>query len=124
MGMNSAPVIDMPGNRSSTATRLAGPAPETADALDKNAPLTEEIRMHLRAIGHELRSPLTALSLGIDLAQRDAASQARTFERMKSTVRKMDRMIEELLCTPRLDLADTAVVRERISFHVRRIKRR
>jgi signal transduction histidine kinase len=122
--MNPALLIDMPGNRSNTATRLAGPAPETPGAHDKNVALTEEIRMHLRAIGHELRSPLTAFSLGIDLAQRDAASQARTFERMRSMVRRMDRMIEELLFTPRPDLGDTAVVRERVSVHVRRIKRR
>ena len=63
----------------------------------EEARLATEREMFLRAIGHDLRSPLTAISLGIDLVQRDSSSKERILALMKSTVGRMDRLIEELL---------------------------
>ena len=64
---------------------------------NEEARIAEEREIFLRTIGHELRSPLTAISLGIDLVQRDSSSKERILALMKSTVGRMDRLIEELL---------------------------
>ena len=63
----------------------------------EQARIAEEREMFLCAIAHELRSPLTAISLGVDLVQRDCSSTERLLALMKSAVRRMDRSIEELL---------------------------
>ena len=102
----------MTRNRSYAARSLAPAEPR----------IDEERDTLLRAIGHELRSPLTAMSLGIDLVQRDSPSKARILATMKWTVQRMDRLIEELLLHARGDMGDAVTTREAVAVHVRLLK--
>src|SRR2546421_4055261 len=90
----------------------------------EQARIEEERELLLRAVGHELRSPLTAISLGIDLMQRDSPSKARILTVMKSTVQRMDRLIDELLRFACSDAGEATPQREGVSFHVRLLKHR
>jgi sigma-B regulation protein RsbU (phosphoserine phosphatase) len=106
-------------NQSNVAISLAS-AGDRAELLL----IEEEREMLLRAIGHELRSPLTAISLGIHLVQRDSSSKTRILAMMKSTVQRMDRLIEELLRFARGDTGEAVAKREAVSFQVAMLKRR
>jgi K+-sensing histidine kinase KdpD len=115
----------MSKDRSSAAVSFVGVPPERGEGETNTheVHLTEELRAHFRAIAHDLRSPLTAISLGIDLVEGDDPSKERIFSVMRTTVRRMDRMIEELLCAPPAGTGDVRVAREAVSARVAILKR-
>jgi signal transduction histidine kinase len=86
--------------------------------------LIEEDRERLvRMIGHELRSPLSAISLGIDLVQRDSPPKAWILARMKHSVERMDRLIDELLRAARADEDEPVARREARFLRLRLLER-
>jgi signal transduction histidine kinase len=115
----------MTRNRSTAARSLVAPGSEREDTEGVQELLhrEEERRMLLRAIGHELRSPLTAFSLGIHLVQRDSPSKARILATMDCTVQRMDRLIEEILSLARGDADEPMPKRDVVSLHLSLLKR-
>ena len=118
--------IVMTTNRSNAARTLTVVEPETAAAVGRAGPagIDEDREALMRAIGHQLRSPLTAMSLGIDLVQRDPASKARILGVMKATVQRMDLLIDELFRFASGYGGEAPPTRDAISFHVELLKRR
>jgi signal transduction histidine kinase len=86
-------------NRFNAAMRLAPPRGLTGD--DESAPgypdLEEERKMLLSVMAHDLRGPLSTMSICIELVRRDVRSKARILAVMESTVQRMDRLIAELV---------------------------
>ncbi len=70
---------------------------------------TESLREQLLGVvGHDLRTPLATLRLGLTALQKDAAldgAQARQLTNMASATRRMERMVHELLDFTRVRLA-------------------
>jgi signal transduction histidine kinase len=68
---------------------------------DESAPRyldpAEEREMLLRVMAHDLRGPLSTISICIELVRRDVRSKARILAVMESTVQRMDRLIGELV---------------------------
>jgi signal transduction histidine kinase len=86
-------------NRSNAAMKLASPPGVSGDddnARDYLDP-EEEREMLLRVMAHDLRGPLSTISIGIELVRRDVRSKARILAVMESTVQRMDRLIGELV---------------------------
>ena len=66
-------------------------------ALNERAKVAEFQERFIGVLGHDLRNPLGALAMGIDLLRREVPSEQRTLERMASSARRMSRMIDQLL---------------------------
>jgi len=86
-------------NRSNAATRLAFPPGLSGDDdTTRGYPDPEEEReMLLSVMAHNLRGPLSTMSICIELVRRDVRSKARILAVMESTVQRMDRLIGDLL---------------------------
>ncbi len=69
----------------------------------ENAQLTERARVtifqerFMAVLGHDLRNPLGAIAMGIDLLKRDVPAEHKTLQRMASSSQRMARMIDQLL---------------------------
>lgn len=88
--------------RAETQSRLVSNA--TREKLEaENAALNERARVaefqerFIGVLGHDLRNPLGALAMGIDLLKREVPNEQRTLDRMASSARRMSRMIDQLL---------------------------
>jgi signal transduction histidine kinase len=74
-------------------------------AIDaENARLAERARTiefqdrFIAILGHDLRTPLSSVKMGLALARRSVPTQTfKTIDRMEASVERMDRMIEQLL---------------------------
>lgn len=66
-------------------------------ALAERARVSEFQERFIGVLGHDLRNPLGALSMGIDLLKREVPSEQRTLDRMASSAKRMARMIDQLL---------------------------
>jgi signal transduction histidine kinase len=69
----------------------------------ENEKLTERARVtifqerFMAVLGHDLRNPLGAISMGIDLLTREVSGEDKTLKRMASSAQRMARMIDQLL---------------------------
>lgn len=68
---------------------------------------------HLGELGHDLRVPLLAVSMGLDLLQRDSPAQAELVSAMQRTVKGMDSLVEQLVRSARADDGEVRLKRER-----------
>jgi signal transduction histidine kinase len=67
----------------------------TAEARRRSAQFQERF---MAILGHDLRSPLSSMSMGLSLLRRHPPSEQRvTLDRMASTAARMSRMIDQLL---------------------------
>ncbi|MGH7280428.1 MAG: CHASE3 domain-containing protein, partial [Polyangiaceae bacterium] len=66
-------------------------------SLNERAKIAEFQERFIGVLGHDLRNPLGALAVGIDLLKREVPTEQRTLERMASSARRMSRMIDQLL---------------------------
>lgn len=77
--------------------------------------LTESLRMSetfVAALGHDLRSPLTAMSFGLAMLERQVTEPAaqRVVGRMRSSTRRMTEMIDQLYDVARVRLGEGLVL--------------
>jgi signal transduction histidine kinase len=81
-----------------------------AEAAEREARRAERLQERLAAVlGHDLRTPLQVVALGVDVLQRrDALSDAdrRTLSRMATSVGNMQRMVADLLDFARVRAGD------------------
>jgi sigma-B regulation protein RsbU (phosphoserine phosphatase) len=97
------------------------PEPRKGDeplALEPAGPAVWEVEterdVRLGELGHDLRMPLSAISMGIQLLQRDAPTKAEILSAMRVMVRRMDRMIDQLLGFARSATGELVLKRERV----------
>jgi signal transduction histidine kinase len=79
------------------AVRVAGTLQDVTE--QKRAEKERDVR--LGQLGHDLRTPLSAISMGIQLVQREVPAKAEILAAMRLTVQRMDRLIDELLPSAR-----------------------
>ena len=91
------------------AVRIAG----TLEDITERKRMEEERDFHLGELGHDLRVPLNALSMGIELVQRDSPAKAEILSTMQRTAKTMDRLIERLLRSARAGEGEVQLRRER-----------
>jgi signal transduction histidine kinase len=91
------------------AVRVAG----TLEDITEQKRREQERDFHLGELGHDLRVPLSALSMGIELVQRDAPSKAEILSTMQHTAKAMDRLIERLVRSARAGKGEVRLRRER-----------
>jgi signal transduction histidine kinase len=78
-------------------------AAQRAQLEAENAQLTERAQVtifqerFMAVLGHDLRNPLGAISMGIDLLKREVPAEHKTLQRMASSSQRMARMIDQLL---------------------------
>jgi signal transduction histidine kinase len=72
--------------------------------------------VRLGDLGHELRMPLNALSMGIGLFQENAPVGDRVLSSMRSAVERMDRLIDQHLSCASNDTDELVLKRERASL--------
>ncbi len=111
------------------ALEAAGPGtseirPVSDDFLPSRRPelpgITEQMRaeeqrdVRLGELGHDLRVPLSALSMGIQLVQRDVPAKAEILSKMLVTVKRMNRLIDQLLISARSSSGELVLNRERV----------
>ena len=95
----------MRSNQSSEAVKLVAREPPEGDdgpqlALEAGdrEPWKNSIAQVLDAErGHDLRMLLSAISMGVQLAQRDVPEKAKILSAMRSTLQRMNRLIDQLL---------------------------
>jgi sigma-B regulation protein RsbU (phosphoserine phosphatase) len=76
---------------------------------------TEEKReARLGELGHDLRLPLSAISMGIQLVQRDVPEKGRILSSMHALVQRMDRLIHQLLRVAGSGTGELVLKRERV----------
>ena len=66
-------------------------------ALNERAKIAEFQERFIGVLGHDLRNPLGALAVGIDLLKSAVPNEQRTLARMASSAQRMSRMIDQLL---------------------------
>jgi signal transduction histidine kinase len=66
-------------------------------ALTERAQVTTFQERFIAVLGHDLRNPLGAISMGVDLLKREVPGEDRTLQRMASSSQRMARMIDQLL---------------------------
>jgi signal transduction histidine kinase len=66
-------------------------------ALTERAQVTTFQERFMAVLGHDLRNPLGAISMGVDLLKREVPSEDKTLQRMASSSQRMARMIDQLL---------------------------
>ncbi len=120
-------------NRSNAAAKLAPPEPGEGNesgglALEDFWPapsgklpsITEQLRteeerdVRLGELGHDLRVPLSAISMGIQLVQRDVPAKAEILSKMLVTVKRMNRLIDQLLLSARSSTSELVLNHERV----------
>ncbi|MEO7109698.1 MAG: ATP-binding protein [Polyangiaceae bacterium] len=78
-------------------------AAQRAQLEAENEKLTERAQVtifqerFMAVLGHDLRNPLGAISMGIDLLKREVSGEDKTLQRMASSSQRMARMIDQLL---------------------------
>jgi sigma-B regulation protein RsbU (phosphoserine phosphatase) len=93
-------------NRSNAAASLVVPEPRDLEVLPARS------RELLGILGHDLRAPLGAISMGIQLMQREAPAKAEILSSMDFTVRRMGRLIDQLLRFARSGTGELVLKRE------------
>jgi two-component system sensor histidine kinase CpxA len=79
--------------------------------------LTEAQRLLLREVSHELRSPLTRLSVGLSLARNEAQDAMHEhLDRIESEARRLNALIEQILTHSYLDTIETVEFPDQISL--------
>ncbi|MEO8875156.1 MAG: HAMP domain-containing sensor histidine kinase, partial [Polyangiaceae bacterium] len=73
--------------------------------LSERAQVTDFQERFIAILGHDLRNPLGAISMGIDLLKREIKGEDATLHRMASSSQRMARMIDQLLDLTRSRLA-------------------
>jgi signal transduction histidine kinase len=90
----------MKDNRLTTAPKLDGAVPvrvvETLYDTAEEKGTEDERDTRLGQLAHDLRMPLSAISMGIQLVQRDVPAKAEILSSMQDTVRRMNRLIDQL----------------------------
>lgn len=66
-------------------------------ALSERARVSEFQERFIGVLGHDLRNPLGALAMGIDLLRREVPEEQKALDRMRSSAQRMARMIDQLL---------------------------
>ncbi|MEO8801058.1 MAG: CHASE3 domain-containing protein, partial [Polyangiaceae bacterium] len=66
-------------------------------ALSERAKVSEFQERFIGVLGHDLRNPLGALAMGIDLLRSEVPDEQMTLDRMRSSAQRMARMIDQLL---------------------------
>lgn len=78
--------------------RFDAPAWETrAVSPEPQSPAKDERDLRLEELGHDLRVPLSAISMGIQLVQRDVPAKAALLSSMLLMVKRMNRLIDQCL---------------------------
>lgn len=95
-----------------SAVRVAG----TLRDITGRKRTEEERDVRIGELGHDLRIPLTAISMGIQLVQRDVPAKAEILSAMHLTVRRMERLINQLLGFARSSTGAVVLHRERVSL--------
>jgi signal transduction histidine kinase len=67
------------------------------EKLTERAQVTIFQERFMAVLGHDLRNPLGAISMGIDLLKREVSGEDKTLQRMASSSQRMARMIDQLL---------------------------
>jgi sigma-B regulation protein RsbU (phosphoserine phosphatase) len=93
-----------------SAVRVAG----TLRDITRRKRAEEERDVRIGELGHDLRMPLTAISMGIHLVQRDVPAKAEILSAMHLTVRRMERLIGQLLDFARSATGELVLKRERV----------
>jgi two-component system sensor histidine kinase CpxA len=100
---------------------IAGRKDELADLARDFDRMAERIQALLRKqhellgdISHELRSPLTRLSVSLELVRR---GQSDAVERMQTDVERLDTLIGQILTLTRLQVRDNRSFEKRVSLH-------
>jgi signal transduction histidine kinase len=93
-----------------SAVRVAG----TLRDITGQKRTEEERDVRIGELGHDLRMPLTAISMGIHLVQRDVPAKAEILSAMHLTVRRMERLIGQLLGFARSATGELVLHRERV----------
>src|SRR5712664_2530434 len=76
----------------------------------------EERDVRLDELGHDLRVPLNAISMGIQLVQRDVATKAEILSSMLFTVKRINRLIDQFLRSARSGTNELVLKREGVSL--------
>jgi len=90
---------------------LAGSFNQAAERLQQ---LVEAQRRVLASASHELRSPLTRLRVGLELAREDLAGAGKCIDDAVAEVEELDSLVEELLLAGRLELSHPALPLEAV----------
>jgi sigma-B regulation protein RsbU (phosphoserine phosphatase) len=72
----------------------------------------EERDIRLGELGHDLRVPLSAISMGVQLVQRDVPEKAMILSAMRLTLQRMNRLIDQLLRFARSGTGELVLQRE------------
>jgi PAS domain S-box-containing protein len=79
------------------AVRVTG----TLRDISEQKRIEGERDFHLGELGHDLRVPLQAISMGIEMLQREAPAEPKVVSAMQRTVKAMARLIDQLLAGAR-----------------------
>lgn len=80
-----------------TAAAKAAQLEAENEKLTERAQVTIFQERFMAVLGHDLRNPLGAISMGIDLLKREVSGEDKTLKRMASSSQRMARMIDQLL---------------------------
>ena len=104
----------LPGHPGAVAEPRAHPTSETA------SPSIEQQDAFLTILSHELKTPLTSLKMVMQLARRRVARgrvvEDVTLEQMELAVRRIERLVNDLLDSSRIERDDLPLSRERLDL--------
>jgi PAS domain S-box-containing protein len=92
------------------AVRVAG----TLRDITEQKRSEEERDIRLGELGHDLRVPLSAISMGIQLVQRDVPAKAEILSTMLFMVQRMNRLVDQLLRSARSGTVELVLKREHV----------
>jgi signal transduction histidine kinase len=93
---------------------LASLAASFNQAAERLQALVEGQRRVLASASHELRSPLTRLRMGLELAREEAGDRGQRLVEAVAEVEELDALVEELLIAGRLELQSPAPADESV----------
>ena len=76
---------------------------------------TRFAEMFVGILGHDLRNPLNAISMGINLMKRKGTAEARTLDRMANSSQRISNMVDQLLDLTRTRLAGGIPIEKRLA---------
>ena len=93
---------------------LASLATSFNQAAERLQALVEGQRRVLASASHELRSPLTRLRMGLELAREEAGDEGHRLSEAVAEVEELDALVEELLLAGRLELQPPGAAEEAV----------
>jgi two-component system sensor histidine kinase CpxA len=105
------------GSRSRRRRDELGALARDFDSMaDRLEALVAGERRLLGEVSHELRSPLTRLTVASTLARQEPGAAAEYFDRIEREISRLDRLIEQMLTLARIESGAVVETRQRFDF--------